>query len=62
VRIPRCAIVVVIVSAVCITGCGGGNEVESVPFKQTDTTPFKGMLEQQAKGLAGAKNAKPIPK
>jgi hypothetical protein len=52
----------VILSAIVIAGCGSGKEVETLPYKETDTTPFKGMLEQQAKGLTGAKTAQPIPK
>jgi hypothetical protein len=36
-----------------VAGCGGGSEVETVPFKQTDTSQFKGMIDQQAKGLKG---------
>jgi hypothetical protein len=53
VRKPRCAIGVSILLAVFVAGCGGGSEVETVPFKQTDTSQFKGMIDQQAKGLKG---------
>jgi hypothetical protein len=53
VRISRCAIVVIL-SAVFIVGCGGGDEAKPVDLKGTaDTSAFKGMLEQQTKDLKG---------
>ena len=46
-----------IVSTLFVAGCGGGgNEVEKMEFKPTDTTQMKGMLDQQAKGLKGCEN------
>ena len=50
-RKPRYAIVVAILSAVFVAGCGGGSEVESVDFKKTDIAPFDQMKEQMLKNV-----------
>ena len=56
-RIPRCAIVVVILSAVFVVGCGG-DEAKPVDLKATtDTSGFKGMMDQQTKDLKGGNKA-----
>jgi hypothetical protein len=57
VRKPRCAIVVAILLAVFVAGCGGGNEVETVEFKKTDIAPFEQMKEQMTKNLKGGYKA-----
>jgi hypothetical protein len=63
VRIPRCAIVAAIVSAIFIVGCGGEDEAKPVDLTgKTDTSNFKGMIDQQAKTLKGAKPPKAQPK
>lgn len=67
-RIPRCAIVVAILSAVFIVGCGGEDEAKPVDLNgKTDTSAFKGMIEQQTKNQkagnkAPAAETKPAPK
>jgi hypothetical protein len=53
VRIPRCAIVVAIMSAVFVVGCGDGEENKPVDLKPADTSNFKDMMDQQTKGLKG---------
>jgi hypothetical protein len=58
VRIPRCAIVVAILSALFIVGCGGGDEAKPVDLKgKTDTSNFKGMLDQQQQNQKGGSKA-----
>jgi hypothetical protein len=65
VRIPRCALVVAVLSAVFIVGCGGGDEARPVDLKGTaDTASFKGMLDQQTQNRKGgnkAPKAEPTP-
>jgi hypothetical protein len=57
VQTPRCAIVVVILSAVFIVGCGG-EEAKPVDLKgSADTSAFKGMMDQQTKDLKGGNKA-----
>jgi hypothetical protein len=57
VRIPRCAIVVVILSAVFVVGCGG-DEAKPVDLKgTTNTSAFDGMKEQMTKDLKGGNKA-----
>jgi hypothetical protein len=54
VRIARCAIVGAILSAIIVVGCGGGDEAKPVDLTgKTDTSAFKGMLDQQTKNLKG---------
>jgi hypothetical protein len=67
VRIPSCMIVVTILSAVFIAGCGSEPEVTTSENRPTDITPFKGMIEKQAGTLKGADKLKgaekaPAPK
>jgi hypothetical protein len=63
VRIPRCAIAGAIVSAIFIVGCGDGDEAKPVDLKgTTDTSNFKGMIDQQKNDLKGPKPPKAQPK
>jgi hypothetical protein len=59
-RLPRCAITASILSAFCFAGCGGGEDTTTVPMKTTDTSQFKGMIEQQSKDLKATKSGAPI--
>ncbi len=53
-RIPRYAIVGVILSGVIVLGCGGEEEAKPVDLKGTsDNDNLKGMLDQQTKNLKG---------
>jgi hypothetical protein len=60
VRRPRCALIAAILSAICVTGCEGGKEVETVPFKTTDTSQFNAMKDQMTKDLKADKSGAPI--
>jgi hypothetical protein len=57
VRIPRCAIVVAIVSAVFVVGCGG-DEAKPVDLKGTaDTSALDAMKDQMTKDLKSGNKA-----
>jgi hypothetical protein len=68
VRIPRCAIVVAILSAVFIVGCGGEDEAKPVDLSgKVDASAFEGMKAQMTKDLKAGNKApkaetKPAPK
>jgi hypothetical protein len=52
VRIPRCAIVGAILSAIFIMGCDSSSEPKPVDLKgKADTSNLKGMLDQQTSHL-----------
>jgi hypothetical protein len=58
---PRRAIVAAILLAVVITGCGGDDARPVDLSKGTDTSQFKGMMDQMKANLKADKSGKPIP-
>ena len=58
-RTTRCTIAAAVLSAVFVAGCGGGEPAPVDLSKTTDTSQFKGMMDDMKDNIKASKSKRP---